>query len=66
MSQEPGNLNLEKDKVEIIKWVASLRDHRVIDILKMIRDNPKKIDWWNGISDDERKAIELRSLRLEE
>ena len=66
MSKRVSDLHLEKEKLEIIKWVVTLKDRAVLDTLKMIKDNPKKIDWWHGVSEDEKKAIELRNLKLEE
>ncbi len=53
-----NELNMEKEKLEIIKWVTSLRDDTAIERLKMLRVNPKKIDWWNEITDEEKTAID--------
>ncbi|MBS1545518.1 MAG: hypothetical protein JST14_17910 [Bacteroidetes bacterium] len=51
-------LNVEKEKLEIIKWVTGLKDNTAIEKLKMLRDKPKKKDWWDEISSEERAAIE--------
>ncbi len=64
MSKRPSDLHLDKDRLEIIKWVTTLRDRVVLDMLKRLKENPKKIDWWNGISEDEKKVIELRSQSI--
>jgi len=66
MSKRVSDLHQDKEKLEIIRWVVTLKDRTVLDMLKMIKDNPKKIDWWHGVSEDEKKAIELRNLKLEE
>jgi len=66
MSKRVSDLHLDREKLEIIKWVVTLKDRAVLDMLKIIKDNPKKIDWWRGISEDEKKAIELRNLKLKE
>jgi hypothetical protein len=50
--------NVEKEKLEIIKWVTGLKDNTTIERLKMLREKPKKIDWWNEITDEERAAID--------
>ena len=50
--------NAEKEKLEIIKWVAGLKDRDAIEKLRMLRDSPKKLDWWNEITDEERTAID--------
>jgi hypothetical protein len=64
MSKRPNDVHLDKDRLEIIKWVTTLRDRVVLDMLKRLKENPKKIDWWNGISEDEKKAIELRNQSI--
>jgi len=52
------DLNVEKEKLEIIKWVTGLKDSTAIERLKMLREKPKKSDWWNEITDEERAAID--------
>jgi hypothetical protein len=49
---------LEKEKLEIIKWVTGLKDSDSIEKLKMLRANPKKSDWWNEITEEEKIAID--------
>lgn len=53
-----SELNLEKEKLEIIKWVTGLKDNTAIERLKMLRKSPKKSDWWNEISEEEKSAID--------
>jgi len=52
------DLNVEKEKLEIIKWVTGLKDNTAIERLKMLREKPKKTDWWYEITDEERAAID--------
>jgi len=66
MSKRLSDLHQDKEKLEIIKWVVTLKDRAVLEVLKMLKDNPKKIDWWHGIAENENKAIKLRNLELEE
>lgn len=50
--------NIEKEKLEIIKWVTSLKDRDAIEKLRMLRDSPQKLDWWNEIAEEEKTAID--------
>jgi hypothetical protein len=50
--------NVEKEKLEIIKWVTGLKDRDAIEKLRMLRDSPKKLDWWNEVTDEEKIAID--------
>ena len=52
------DLNVEKEKLEIIKWVTGLKDNTAIERLKMLREKPKMSDWWDEITDEERAAID--------
>jgi hypothetical protein len=51
-------LNPEKEKLEIIKWVTDLSDDTALERLRLLRMQPKKVDWWEHISEEERAAIE--------
>ncbi len=53
-----SNLNMEREKLEIIKWVTSLKDDTAIELLRMLRAKPRKLDWWNEITDEEKSAID--------
>ena len=48
----------EREKLEIIKWVTSLKDRTTIERLKLLRENPRKSGWWNEISEEEKNAID--------
>jgi predicted transcriptional regulator len=51
-------LNIEKEKLEIIKWVTNLKDNTAIERLRMLRSHPRKADWWNEITEEEKLAID--------
>ncbi len=53
------NPSIEKEKIEIIKWVVGLRDGVAIERLRMLKQNPHRLDWWNQITDEEKAAIDL-------
>lgn len=50
-------LNLEQEKLEIIKWISTLKDETAIERIKLLKERKTK-DWWNEISDAEKIAIE--------
>lgn len=52
------SMNIEKEKLDIIRWVTTLNDETSIERLKMLKDNPSKTDWWDDISELEKNAIE--------
>ncbi len=58
MRTKIADMNLEKEKLEIIKWVRRIKDDTSIERLKMLRDNPKKLDWWDEITNEEKTAID--------
>ena len=58
MTFNMNGVNLEKEKLEIIKWVTGLKDNTALEKLRMLRENPKKLDWWNEITDEEKTAID--------
>ncbi|MBP9924498.1 MAG: hypothetical protein KBF45_00795 [Cyclobacteriaceae bacterium] len=53
-----NELNLEKEKLEIIKWVTGLKDTTAIERLRMLRESPRKLDWWREITNEERTSID--------
>lgn len=58
MKAKVRDINIEKEKLEIIKWVTTLKDETSLERIKMLKDNRLKTDWWEQISDDERNAID--------
>lgn len=38
--------------------VTGLKDNTAIERLKMLREKPKKSDWWDEITDEERASID--------
>ena len=58
MRAKAVDMNMEKDKLEIIKWVTTIKDDTSIEKLKMLRDSPRKLDWWEEITSEEKDAID--------
>lgn len=51
-------ISIEQEKLEIIKWVTSLKDKDAMEKLRMLKNNPKKLDWWNEFIEEEKIAID--------
>lgn len=43
-------------KIELIQWSSALADSEIIERLFKLRNDESK-DWWNTISDDEKKSL---------
>jgi len=52
------NSDLDKDKLDIIQWVTTLKDNYSIERLKMLKEGSTNLDWWNEITEVERNAID--------
>ena len=63
MTNEENESIQDSEKLEIIKWLTTVKDRSIIDRLKKLREKPKKTDWWNGVSEDQKKAFELGNWR---
>ncbi|GAB5464766.1 MAG: hypothetical protein Kapaf2KO_02020 [Candidatus Kapaibacteriales bacterium] len=50
-------INIQNAKIELIRWLTTLEDISLIKKIMDLRKNDSK-DWWNEISDAEKKAIE--------
>ena len=44
-------------KLELIQWLSTLEDSKVIEKIIDLRKSQSK-DWWNSISDAEKQSIE--------
>ncbi len=59
MRTKVTEVNLEKEKLDIIKWVTTIKDDTSIERLKMLRDNPKDLDWWDETTNEVKDAIDM-------
>jgi hypothetical protein len=50
------NINLSNRKLELIQWLSTIEDPKIIDKIKDLIQKENK-DWWNSISENEREAI---------
>jgi len=51
------NTQTLNNKIELIQWLSTLEDNSIIEKLLKFRKEETK-DWWNTISDEEKKSIE--------
>ncbi len=58
MKSKTLDSSIEKEKLEIIKWVTISKDETSIERLKMLKDSKSELDGWDQISDREKSAIE--------
>ena len=49
--------NIQNKKIELIQWVSSIEDESIIEKIVELRKKEDK-DWWNSISENEKKSIE--------
>jgi hypothetical protein len=51
------NINLSSRKLELIQWLSTIEDPKIIDkIMDLIQQENK--DWWNSISENEKNSID--------
>jgi hypothetical protein len=50
--------NILNKKLEHIQWLSTIEDPSIIEKINELRKKESS-DWWNSISENERKSIEL-------
>jgi len=51
------NSDIINEKLELIQWLSTLEDTAIIKKLIKFRKEETK-DWWESVSDEEKKSIE--------
>ncbi|MFZ4799597.1 MAG: hypothetical protein ACOYMA_19030 [Bacteroidia bacterium] len=52
-----NDLKIQNTKLELIQWLSTIEDSRLIEkIMDLRRDESK--DWWSSISENEKKSID--------
>lgn len=60
-------MNIQSEKQILIEWVSNLDNEEIIEQLKLLKENSINVsDWWNQISDAEKKGIEKGLKDLED
>ena len=45
-------------KLELIEWLAKLKDKTTLEIIKSVKDSESSdVDWWDSLSEREKKGI---------
>ncbi|MBC9794412.1 hypothetical protein [Sinomicrobium weinanense] len=50
-------INIQNAKIELIQWLTTLEDRSLIQKIMDLR-NREPNDWWDEVSDAEKKSIE--------
>ena len=48
-------MNLETRKINLINWISTLQEENILEKVEKIQK--EKADWWDTISDKDKKAI---------
>lgn len=52
-----SDVTLSNKKIELIQWLSTIEDISILNKIMELRKNESK-DWWNSISENEKKSIE--------
>lgn len=52
------DIDVQNAKIELIQWLTTLEDYNIIKQMIDFKKSKSK-DWWNDISDAEKKSINL-------
>ena len=53
-----SDVTLSNKKIELIQWLSTIEDVSILNKIMELRKKESK-DWWNSISEDEKKSIEV-------
>ncbi|MDP2888300.1 MAG: hypothetical protein Q8P34_04935 [Bacteroidota bacterium] len=56
-------MNLETRKLNLINWISSIQEDTILDKVEKIQQ--EKTDWWDVISDKDKKAIDEGIAQLD-
>ena len=51
------DVNMQHKKIELIQWLSTLSDSSIIEKIIKLREH-ERTDWWEEISEAEKKSIE--------
>lgn len=49
--------NIQDKKIELIQWLSTLNDNKIIEKIIALRDREME-DWWSKLSEAEKKSLE--------
>lgn len=51
-------MNLQALKLELIEWISRIQDQSTLENLLNIKDSSNDKDWWDELTESQRKEIE--------
>lgn len=58
-------MNIQAEKLKLIEWITKIQDFKTIEkVLEIQKEAP--YDWWNDLTDFEKKEIELDIADIEQ
>ncbi len=58
LSLEKGSfMDIQTEKLRLIEWLAGLNDTKILNEFITLKKR-NEVDWWDGISEEERTEIE--------
>lgn len=52
------DLQIQNKKLELIQWLSTIEDLHILDKISDMISRERKKDWWDDISDAEKRSIE--------
>lgn len=59
-------IDLNSTKLELIKWISSLNADKVLELINSFRIYKTDKDWWETLSDQQKKEVEMSLKDLDE
>jgi len=60
-------MDIQTEKKNLMEWISKLEDKSIIEDIKFLRDNSSnEKDWWDDLSEEEKKGIEEGLRDIEE
>lgn len=54
-----AEFNIQSKKLELIQWLSTIEDLSILNKIIDLKTQENK-DWWNSVSENEKKTIEKR------
>ncbi|MCG7281636.1 hypothetical protein MHJ94_10070 [Chryseobacterium taklimakanense] len=52
------DLQIQNKKLELIQWLSTIEDLNILEKISDMISRERKKDWWDDISDAEKRSIE--------
>lgn len=51
-------MDIEAEKLELIKWLISLEDQAAIEKLRLLKETLSAPDWWDSLTEEQKQALD--------